>query len=66
MATRLQELREEQGLTRYEVAKRTGVPYNTLKRLEMLESETVNLGHLKTLANFYRQPLDVRHLLGVS
>lgn len=66
MATKLQELREDRGLTRWKVAKETGVPYNTLKRLEERASDQVNLAFLKTLADYYGQPLDVRHLLGVS
>jgi transcriptional regulator with XRE-family HTH domain len=66
MATKLQELREEKGMTRQEVSKATGIPYNTLKRLEMRESDLVNLENLSTLATFYGQPLDVRHLLGVQ
>lgn len=64
--TKLQEIREERGLTRADVAKATGVPYNTLKRLELRTSDQVNLQHLKALAAFYNQPLDVGHLLGVS
>jgi transcriptional regulator with XRE-family HTH domain len=66
MATKLQELREAKGKTRQEVSKATGIPYNTLKRLELRNSDLVNLQTLSTLAAYYNQPLDVRHLLGVQ
>lgn len=66
MATKLQELREAKGLTRAEVSRETGVPYNSLKRLELMATkDLVNVTHLKTLAGYYNQPLDLQHLLGV-
>lgn len=66
MATKLQELREQKGLTRKDVSVATGIPYNSLKRLELRTSEhLVNVTHLKTLARYYDQPLDLQHLLGV-
>jgi transcriptional regulator with XRE-family HTH domain len=66
MATKLQQIREERKLTRYQVAKATGLAYNTVKRLEVNAGDAVNLVNLKVLADFYGQPLDVRHLLGVG
>ena len=65
MATKLQMIREERGEDRQTVSKATGVPYNTLKRLELRASDTINIRHLRTLADYYGQPLDVGHLLGV-
>jgi transcriptional regulator with XRE-family HTH domain len=65
MKTKLQTIREDRGETRFLVAKETGVPYSTLTRLEERASDNINLAHLKTLADYYGQPLDVRHLLGV-
>jgi hypothetical protein len=63
MATRLEQLRFDRGEDRQTVSKATGIPYNSLKRLETRISNTVNLAHLGTLAEYYGQPLDVRHLL---
>lgn len=65
MKTKLQQIREDRGETRYSVAAATKVPYSTLTRLEERASDNVNLAHLKTLADYYGQPLDVRHLLGL-
>ncbi len=64
-ATKLFALREDRGITRQEVVDATGVPYTTLTRLEHGSSETVNLRYVNILANYYGQPLDVRHLLGI-
>jgi len=63
--TNLEKIRVEKGLTRKDVAVATGVPYNTLKRLELRSSDQVNIQYLKRLADYYNQPLDVQHLLGV-
>jgi len=63
--TKLEELRAQKGVTRLEVAAATGIPYTTLRRLELGMTDRVNLQFLKTLAEYYGQPLDVRHLLGV-
>lgn len=65
MGTKLEELRAEKGVTKMAVAEATGIPYTTLGRLERGETERVNLQYLKVLAEYYGQPLDVRHLLGV-
>ncbi len=65
MVTNLQKIRQDRGESRYRVARETGVPYTTLTRLEERASDTINLAHLKSLADYYGQPLDVRHLLGV-
>lgn len=65
MATKLEELRAEKGVTKLAVAEATGIPYTTLGRLERGDTERVNLKYLKILADYYGQPLDVRHLLGV-
>ncbi len=65
MVTNLQKIREDRGESRYRVAAETGVPYTTLTRLEERASDTINLAHLKKLADYYGQAFDVRHLLGV-
>lgn len=66
-ATTLYDLREEKGVTRQVVAQATGVPYATLTRLEKgTFNDVVNLGQLRALAEYYRQPLDVRHLLSLT
>lgn len=66
-ATILFDLRIQKGVTRQTAAKATGVPYTTLGRLEQGTFEDhINLSHLRALARYYNQPLDVRHLLGVS
>lgn len=64
-STNLEKIRVEKGLTRKDVSVATGVPYNTLKRLELRSSDQVNIQYLKRLADYYNQPLDVAHLLGV-
>ncbi len=66
MATRLKKLREERKQTKQTVSKATGVPYTSLTRIEEGVTNSINLTHLKALASYYDQPLDVRHLLGVS
>ncbi len=65
METKLQKIREDRGETRFAVVQATGVPYTTLTRLEERASDTINIRHLRTLADYYGQPLDVGHLLGV-
>lgn len=63
--TRLMAIRLKRGETRQKVSKYTGVPYNSLKRLELRASDTVNLAHLKELCEYYGEPFDVANLLGV-
>jgi transcriptional regulator with XRE-family HTH domain len=65
MTTRLEQLRIDRGEDRQTVSRATGVPYSTLIRLEENASTKVNLTYLRALADYYGQPLDVVHLLGV-
>jgi transcriptional regulator with XRE-family HTH domain len=63
--TRLLAIRLKRGETRPKVSKYTGVPYNTLKRLETRASDTINVVYLKELCAYYDEPFDVARLLGI-
>lgn len=47
----LRQLREANGLSQAELARRSGVPQSTISRLEAGEVGTVNLAHLEKLAD---------------
>lgn len=64
MPTKLERLRAKQGISRSQLARETGIPYSTLCEIEAgVKSGRVILTHMRTLAEYYRQPLDVRELL---
>jgi transcriptional regulator with XRE-family HTH domain len=63
--TRLMAIRLKRGETRQKVSKYTGVPYNTLKRLEERASDLINVRYLRDLCEYYDEPFDVAKLLGV-
>lgn len=63
--TRLMAIRLKRGETRQKVSKYTGVPYSTLKRLELRSSDLINVRYLRDLCDYYDEPFDVAKLLGV-
>ncbi len=63
MATKLERLRERRGLSRYRLAQETGIPYNTLKRLEQASTDSISRDHLRRLHAYYGRELQVVTLL---
>ena len=59
MATRLEVLRRLKGASRYRVSQDTGIPYNTLKRIEQGENESIRRDHIRRLAEYYGSELTV-------
>ena len=63
MATKLTRLRERRGLSRYRVAKDTGIPFNTLKRIEEHETDSISRENLRRLRDYYGRELTLNTVL---
>jgi len=61
--TALRRVRRQLKLSRYEVAKVTGIPYSTLRYLESGVSPRANLEHLAELGRLYGRDFTVSELL---
>jgi transcriptional regulator with XRE-family HTH domain len=54
IVVRIQELREAEGWSQAELARRSGVPQSAISRLESGSVGVVNLGHLEKLAAVFK------------
>ena len=61
--SRLALLRKRRKLSRYRVAKDTGIHYTTLLRMEKMKSPTINRAHLRTLLEYYGDELVIEDFL---
>ncbi len=61
--SKLKQLREARGLSRYKVAQETGIPYATMIRLEDPSRERMSKSHLRLLVKFFGPELTLDHLL---
>lgn len=59
MQTRLAEIRKKRGLSTYAVAKATGIPRTTLRRMEAGTSPVINRDYVRTLYAFYDYEVDL-------
>lgn len=61
--SKLVQLRESRGLSRYKVAQDTGITYNTLTRLEDPKFIRISRTHIRILKAYYGEELTLEHLL---
>ncbi|MGI9251158.1 MAG: helix-turn-helix domain-containing protein [Pseudohongiellaceae bacterium] len=61
--SKLIELRESRNLSRYRVAEDTGIPYNTLARLEDPNGKQIGRAELRILSEYYGSDLTLEHFL---
>jgi DNA-binding Xre family transcriptional regulator len=50
---KIRELLEKKGVTRYRAAKDSGVPYNTLLKLENNKMKTIDFSNLEKLCDYF-------------
>ncbi|MMZ60089.1 helix-turn-helix protein [compost metagenome] len=58
LADKIQELMDERGITKYRLAKETGVSYTGITKILTGQTKHPQIDSLKLIANYFNKPLD--------